>query len=117
MPLPVRCSNRNRRPWGAALAAAGLTLAACGGPTGTDPGAASGAATPAAPTTTAVVQPGQAAATTTAPAGRSAEPAAAANLSILPAIDVVNVQTSETVNLSSLTPAERPILLWFWAPH
>jgi hypothetical protein len=35
----------------------------------------------------------------------------------VPAIEVRDVHTGATVNLASLVPAARPILLWFWAPH
>lgn len=35
----------------------------------------------------------------------------------LPAVDVRDVHTGATVDLASLVPADRPILLWFWAPH
>ncbi len=35
----------------------------------------------------------------------------------LPAVDVVDVTTGEQINLQSLAPSNRPLLLWFWAPH
>ena len=35
----------------------------------------------------------------------------------LPAIDTIDVRTGDTVNLQSLVPSEKPLLLWFWAPH
>ena len=35
----------------------------------------------------------------------------------LPAITVVDVVSGESLVLSSLAPADRPILVWFWAPH
>ena len=37
--------------------------------------------------------------------------------SALPDVDLIRVSTGDTVKLSSLTPAENPLLLWFWAPH
>lgn len=39
--------------------------------------------------------------------------------SVIPNVDVIEISTGSTVNLSSLTDAAqgRPILLWFWAPH
>ena len=45
----------------------------------------------------------------------TSEPTAAD--SVLPDVDLIRVSTGETVRLSSLTPAETPLLLWFWAPH
>lgn len=35
----------------------------------------------------------------------------------LPAVEVVDLATGDTVLLSSFAPADRPIVLWFWAPH
>ena len=35
----------------------------------------------------------------------------------LPAVEVVDLATGENVLLSSFAPADRPIVLWFWAPH
>ena len=34
-----------------------------------------------------------------------------------PAVTVVDVVSGESLLLSSLAPADRPILVWFWAPH
>ena len=59
-----------------------------------------------------------------APAGPSASnaadeagPSAAPIATDLPAIDTINVRTGDTVNLQSLVPSDKPLLLWFWAPH
>ena len=47
-----------------------------------------------------------------------AEPAAEpAGENQLPAVEVVDLATGENVLLSSFAPADRPIVLWFWAPH
>ena len=35
----------------------------------------------------------------------------------LPAVTVVDVVSGESLLLSSLAPANRPNLVWFWAPH
>lgn len=35
----------------------------------------------------------------------------------LPRVEVVDVTADRPVELSSLLPADRPLLLWFWAPH
>jgi len=37
--------------------------------------------------------------------------------SIIPAVDVVDVRTGESVNLGSIVPSDKPVLLWAWAPH
>jgi len=34
----------------------------------------------------------------------------------LPAVDVVDVTSGETVNLGSLLPADKPTLVWMWSP-
>jgi hypothetical protein len=36
---------------------------------------------------------------------------------ILPSVDVLDVVSGNRVNLAGLAPADRPTLLWFWAPH
>lgn len=37
---------------------------------------------------------------------------------LFPSIDVVSVHTGETMNLADeLAGGDRPVLLWFWAPH
>lgn len=49
--------------------------------------------------------------------GGAAGPGAAAEGgSALPAVDVVDVTSGETVALASLLPADKPTLLWMWAP-
>ena len=35
----------------------------------------------------------------------------------IPAVDVIDVRTGETVSLQSFATGETPILFWFWAPH
>lgn len=37
--------------------------------------------------------------------------------SILPSVEMNDVARGGTVDLASLIPASRPVLLWFWAPH
>ena len=51
------------------------------------------------------------------PASPPAEPPAAAGPTILPDVTVIDVVSGESLLVSSLAPADRPILLWFWAPH
>lgn len=46
----------------------------------------------------------------------SASPPAPIN-SDLPDVPMLRVSTGEELSLSSLAPASRPLLLWFWAPH
>ena len=41
----------------------------------------------------------------------------AASDSPLPAVEVVDVVTNETVALAGLLPADKPTLVWMWAPH
>jgi len=51
--------------------------------------------------------------------GSQTPPSAAAESfnSVLPDVEVVRIATNEELLLSSLTPSDRPLLLWFWAPH
>ena len=46
----------------------------------------------------------------------SAAPAGTSS-SDLPDVDVVDVVTGATVNVSTLAPGDKPLLVWFWAPH
>lgn len=42
---------------------------------------------------------------------------AAPDGNVVPEVAVLDVGTGDTVDLVSFVPAQRPILLWFWAPH
>lgn len=35
----------------------------------------------------------------------------------LPAVDVVDVASGANVSLTSYNTGQRPLLVWFWAPH
>jgi hypothetical protein len=35
----------------------------------------------------------------------------------LPRVEVLDVASGARVQFADLIPAERPVLLWFWAPH
>lgn len=35
----------------------------------------------------------------------------------VPDVDMVDVSTTATVNLQSLTGSDKPLLFWFWSPH
>lgn len=35
----------------------------------------------------------------------------------LPDVDVIDIASGAEVNLRTLAPADKPIVLWFWAPH
>ncbi|MCY3662606.1 MAG: hypothetical protein OXH28_07245 [bacterium] len=51
------------------------------------------------------------------PADPAPAPAPGDPVNDLPEVTVVNVVSGESIVLSSLAPADRPILAWFWAPH
>ncbi|MCP5026688.1 MAG: hypothetical protein GY929_10435 [Actinomycetia bacterium] len=36
---------------------------------------------------------------------------------LFPDVEVIEIATGEPVNLRSLGAVDRPVLLWFWAPH
>ena len=84
---------RRRRTAAAGIALAGaLALSACGG----------GGDSSAGPATAR---------------DSSGTDAAAEGASPLPAVNVVDVISGETVALDSLLPADKPTLVWMWAPH
>ncbi len=113
--------KRLRPPRSTALvgvaAALALVAAACGSG-GTDGTDTAGSATTAAPATTADAAPDSTAAapdSTAATAGPEA-PAPAENL--FAPVDVVNIADGSTINLADqLAGDDRPVLLWFFAPH
>ena len=91
------------------LGIAAMTLAACGsgstsakvstGPTGSQP-------------------PAKTAASTTSPSPEiSTTTSLAAQPSPLPSVEVLDTANGQTVQFSSLLPAVKPVLFWFWAPH
>ena len=41
----------------------------------------------------------------------------AALSSPLPSIEVLDVATGKRVQLATFLPSNRPVLVWFWAPH
>jgi len=41
----------------------------------------------------------------------------AASANLLPAVTVWDVGEKEWVQLSNFLPADKPVLVWFWAPH
>lgn len=87
------------------LAIAAVAAAACGG-------------TESAPVATAPAPPADPPPAPEPPSAlESPAPAEAAGGNDLPAVTVVDVVSGESLVLSSLAPADRPILLWFWAPH
>lgn len=59
----------------------------------------------------------QPAAETTDAAVGPAQPTSAPIDSDLPDVTLQRVSTGEELVLSSLAPSNRPLLLWFWAPH
>ncbi|MCY3910572.1 MAG: hypothetical protein OXF99_03610 [bacterium] len=48
------------------------------------------------------------------PATESAAPVPASDL---PSVELVDIATGANVNLASFAPSDRPLVLWFWAPH
>lgn len=37
--------------------------------------------------------------------------------SLVPSVDVTDVRSGATVDLASILPSDKPVLLWAWAPH
>ncbi len=131
-----------RRSAVAGLALAALVLAGCGGgsslvadgttvaPAGTvpvgaspdtgvagsspDPAAAAGAARTPAPGPAAPADRPAAAPT---PPGAPAPPPTSGPNGALPSLPVYDVATGAKVDLARVPPPDRPMLVWFWAPH
>ena len=93
----------------AVLVAAALTLAACGSSADGQP-----QATATAATTTA--QPDAPSSAEQRPSVDKAT-AAPPDAPRLPKVDVVDIRDGSTVDLASLAPSDKPMLVWFWAPH
>lgn len=85
----------------AILAAAALGLAACGG---SDDGNAAATSPADEPPEGLVVQ-------------EEPAPDADGDAPRLPDVTVTEIDGGGDVKLSSLAPAEKPLLVWFWAPH
>jgi len=117
-----------RRNAVAGLALAALVLAGCGGgsslvadgtnvaPPGTvpvnpspDPAGSLPATGPAAPADPAAAAP-------TSP-GTPAPPPPSGPNGALPSLPVYDVATGMKVDLARVPPPDRPMLVWFWAPH
>ncbi|WP_420637917.1 hypothetical protein [Candidatus Poriferisocius sp.] len=73
-------------------------------------------ATAATGAETGEAAPSSDAPTTSAPAAPAPEPTPLP-ASELPSVTVVNVATGADTDLADLAPADRPLVLWFWAPH
>lgn len=54
--------------------------------------------------------------TSVAQAGQSDLPEVAPD-SLVPSVDVTDVRSGATVDLASILPSDKPVLLWAWAPH
>lgn len=95
------------------LAAVAVAVAACGGGGDDDADVSAGGTEITNPDATQPTEP-------SAPTESSAPPEAdapAEEATFLPDIEVVDVASGEPVALRSLASADRPTLLWFWAPH
>ena len=49
--------------------------------------------------------------------GTAAAPEAPAGPNQLPVVTVIDVETGDEVALESFAPADKPLILWLWAPH
>ncbi|MDH3754469.1 MAG: hypothetical protein OEU32_11420 [Acidimicrobiia bacterium] len=96
------------------FAAAAITLVLAAGACSSPGGSGTGDSAVAAEPSTAE-QPGSAESSPAEPSEASSEQEAAP--SDLPDVDVIDLATGDTVNLTSFAPSDRPIVLWFWAPH
>lgn len=97
----------------ALVLAAALTFAACGGGSS---GPGSEELFDAGPSEGAG-QTEQPAASDPADTEKDADGQEASGGGDLPDVEVVDIATGEKLALTSLVPAQRPLLVWFWAPH
>ena len=96
----MAAANRHRFRSAALAVVLALGAAACGD-----------SSTPTASTSPATT-PTQAPAAEQGPASEAPVPE-----SDLPSVEVVNVGTGASVSLAGFAPSDRPLVLWFWAPH
>ena len=85
------------------LAVAALALAGCGANAATESDATPRATIPS-PTGASVPAEGGAASTT-------------AQSSIVPAVDVIEVNSGRPIALRATIATDKPTLIWMWAPH
>jgi thiol-disulfide isomerase/thioredoxin len=104
----------------AASVAAALLLAACSSGDGisaietpAERDAASNAASSAGKTTKPTQTPK---ATQKSSKAQAKAPQLAAN-AFVPSVDVLDVRSGDRLDLQSVVPSDRPVLLWAWAPH
>lgn len=105
------------------LALAALVLSACGTTSGGDEAAAprgEAVRTPAASEDAApAIEPtASASPTPTQAAPESPDPAPTLSPeNVVPSVDVVDVRADVVVDVQSIVPSDRPVLVWAWAPH
>ena len=129
--------TRRLRLFAGGLVAVGLVAAACGGGSaseGADAGGSSSApaaggadsSSTTAPAETAAASEaggeeagggGAAAAEGSGGDGNAGGPAAVAVSADVPDLEMIDVATGSNVRLVSLVTGDKPLLLWFWAPH
>jgi hypothetical protein len=98
---------------GGLLPTLALLVAGCGGGSTVTAGGGTPTSADVAPTSIAAPVPPVTDPATSAPAAAAPDRSA----SILPSVPMHDVGRGTTVDLASLIPAPRPVLLWFWAPH
>ncbi len=112
-PVGVTPSPRRRRLGAmAGLLAATLAVAACGG--GSTGVAAGGGSTE---TSLAATAPSTAASSPVPSSADPAPPAPRSSSGALPGLTVNDVGAGTRIDLASVATTQRPLLVWFWAPH
>jgi hypothetical protein len=96
-----------------ALVAVAFVLASCGGSTQTSSNAVTPTTTAAAPATSSTATTDPTALMTPIITG----PDAPVVGSPLPVVAAVDLHTGNIVRLDWLVPGDKPVLVWFWAPH
>ena len=115
-------SSQPAEPVGAPVSTPPATAVATAPAVEPTPAATTATATAAATATTdtaPAVEPtptATAAATATTATAPAVEPTTVP-ASDLPSVEIIDVATGATVNLAGFAPSDRPLVLWFWAPH
>ena len=103
----------------AALAVTALIVAGCGGDAATDNDATP---LPTVASSTSGIANAPKPTVSSSGTGNDGRPdstttAGAATASIVPAVDVIDVSTGQSVALRASIATDKPTLIWMWAPH
>lgn len=109
------CGSDGKTATSAGDTAAGTNPSGAAQPASTQPSSTQPSSPQPSATQPVATQPGATQPIATQPPATTAR--AITGTSPLPAIDVVDVVSGATVGLKGILPADKPVLVWMWAPH